>query len=37
MMPSSSQVLNHQLISQIISGVGQFYHQPEKGEKTKTK
>jgi hypothetical protein len=37
MMPSSSQVPDHQLISQIISGVGQFHHMPKRGEKTKTK
>jgi cytochrome oxidase Cu insertion factor (SCO1/SenC/PrrC family) len=37
MMPSSSQVLDHQLISQIIFGVGQFHHRPKRGEKTKTK
>jgi hypothetical protein len=37
MMPSSSQVPDHQLISQIISGVGQFYQRPKRGEKTKTK
>jgi hypothetical protein len=30
MMPSSSQVLDHQLISQIISGVGQFHHRPKR-------
>jgi hypothetical protein len=37
MMPSSSQVPDHQFISQIISGVGQFCHRPKRGEKTKTK
>jgi hypothetical protein len=37
MMPSSSQVPDHQLISQIIFGVGQFHHRPKKGEKKKTK
>jgi hypothetical protein len=37
MMPSSSQVPDHQLISQIISGVGQFHHRPKRGEKTMTK
>jgi hypothetical protein len=36
MMPSSSQVLDHQLVSQIISGVGQFHHRPKRVEKTKT-
>jgi hypothetical protein len=33
MMPSSSQVLDHQLISQIISGVGQFHHRPKRERK----
>jgi hypothetical protein len=37
MMPSSSQVPDHQLISQIISRVRQFHHRPKRGEKTKTK
>jgi hypothetical protein len=37
MMPSSSQVLDHHLISQIISRVGQFHHKQKRGEKTKTK
>jgi hypothetical protein len=32
MMPSSSQVYDHQLIFQIIFGVGQFYHWQNKGE-----
>jgi hypothetical protein len=32
MMPSSSQVHDHQLIFQKISGVGQFHHWPNKGE-----
>jgi hypothetical protein len=30
MMSSSSQVPDHQLISQIISGVGQFHHRPKR-------
>jgi hypothetical protein len=30
MMPSSSQVPDHQLISQIISGVGQFHHRAKR-------
>jgi hypothetical protein len=37
MMPSSSQVSDHQLTSQIISGIEQFHHRPKRGEKTKTK
>jgi hypothetical protein len=37
MMPSSSQVIDHQLISQIISRVGQFHHRPKRGEKRKAK
>ena len=32
MMPSSSQVHDHQLIIQIISGVGQILHRPKRGE-----
>ena len=32
MMPNSSQVHDHQLIFQIISGVGQFHHKPKRGE-----
>ena len=32
MMPSSSQVLDHQLIFHIIYGLGQFYHRQNKGE-----
>jgi hypothetical protein len=32
MMPSSSQVYDHQLIFQIISRVGQFHHRPKRGE-----
>jgi hypothetical protein len=37
MMPSSSQVPDNQLISQIISGVGEFHHRPKRAEKTKRK
>jgi hypothetical protein len=32
MIPSSSQVPDHQLIFQIIYGVGQFHHRPKRGE-----
>ena len=35
MMPNSSQVHDHQLIFQIISGVGQFYHWQNKGEEVR--
>ena len=31
-MPSSSQVLDHELIFQIIYGVGQFHHRQKRGE-----
>jgi len=33
MMPSSSQVHDHQLIFQIISGVGQFHHWQKREER----
>jgi len=33
MMPSFSQVHDHQLIFQIISGVGQFYHWQKREER----
>ena len=33
MMPSSSQVLDHQLIFQIISVVGQFHHWQKREER----
>jgi len=32
MMPSSSQVLDHQLILHIMYGLGQFHHRQNKGE-----
>ena len=32
MMPSSSQVLDHQLIFHIMYGLGQFHHRQNKGE-----
>jgi hypothetical protein len=32
MMPSSLEVHDHQLIFQIIYGVGQFHHRPKRGE-----
>ena len=32
MMPSSSQVLDHQLIFHIMYGLGQFHHWQNKGE-----
>ena len=32
MMPSSSQVLDHQLIFHIMYGLGQFHHRQSKGE-----
>jgi len=31
-MPSSSQVLDHQLIFHIMYGLGQFHHRQNKGE-----
>ena len=32
MMPSSSQVLDHQLIFHIMYGLGQFHHRQNNGE-----
>ena len=37
MMPSSSQVLDHQLIFHIMYGLGQFYHRQNKGEERRGK